>query len=61
MSQQQQTANAAAFVKANRRSPVIAGAASGQGGEGCHYTLASGRTFTLTREECSQIEPRWKL
>jgi hypothetical protein len=52
--------NAKQFITANRRSPVVAGSAIGQGGEGCHYTLKNGRGFTLTREECEQVgHPRW--
>lgn len=54
------SSNAQAFLAANRRSPVISGSAIGNGGEGGHYTLRSGRSFTLTREECEQVGmPRW--
>lgn len=48
------------FKTANRRSPVVSGAAIGNGGQGAHYVLANGLEFTLTRAECEQIGmPRW--
>ncbi len=58
--------NAAAFIKANKRSPVISGYAlepdPRKPAKGASYTLQSGKTFTLTVEECRQIGmPRWKL
>lgn len=54
------TENAKAFLAANKRSPVVSGSAIGRGGEGATYTLRSGKSFTLSREECEQIgPPRW--
>lgn len=56
------TENAQNFVKANKLSPVVSGTAIGNGGQGAHYTLRDGRTFTLTAAECRQVgEPRWDI
>lgn len=49
-----------AFRAANRRSPVVSGAAIGNGGQGAHYTLANGQQFTLNRADCELVGmPRW--
>lgn len=54
------SANGAAFVEANRKSPVVSGAVIGRGGRGCRYTLADGRTFRLSSEDCKAIgKPDW--
>lgn len=54
--------NAAAFIAANKRSPVVSGAAIGQGGEGAIYVLQNGREFRLSRADCEAVGmPRWKL
>jgi hypothetical protein len=53
---------AAAFVAANKKSPVVSGGAKGRGGEGGYYTLKSGKTFNLTADECRDVGmPRWDL
>jgi|GEM_PF-4708531 len=48
------------FIAANRRSPVVSGAVIGNGGQGAHYTLANGKTFTLSDDECRRTLIRWK-
>jgi hypothetical protein len=62
------TANAAAFLAANKESPVVSGAVTHKGAErpenvtGSVYELDDGRTFTLTTEECRSMPvPRWKI
>lgn len=50
------------FLQANEQSPVVSGAAIGNGGQGCRYTLKDGRKFTLGRKACEEIGyPRWDL
>jgi hypothetical protein len=49
------------FKLANRHSPVIAGSVIGNGGQGARYTLANRKTYTLTADDCTAIEPRWQL
>lgn len=58
------TGNAAAFVAANKRSPVVSGSVLEMNphkpARGARYTLQSGRTFTLNVEECRAVGlPRW--
>ncbi|GAA0765846.1 hypothetical protein GCM10009434_08210 [Brevundimonas olei] len=48
------------FIAANKRSPVVSGAVIGSGGQGAHYTLANGKTFTLSADECRRTLIRWK-
>lgn len=56
------TDNAKAFIAANKLSPVVSGAAVGEGGEGATYRLKNGRSFLLTADECREIgHPRWSL
>ena len=56
-----ETLNVQNFRAANRRSPVVSGYAIGNGGEGAVYTLASGKSFSLSADECAVIGvPRWK-
>jgi len=50
----------AAFIAANKRSPVVSANAKGRGGEGGYYVLASGREFFLTPEQIEVCKPRWK-
>lgn len=52
--------NLEGFIAANKRSPVVSGAVIGSGGEGAHYTLANGKTFTLTAADCRRTLIRWK-
>jgi len=50
------------FIHHNKRSPVVSGAAIGNGGRGAYYRLANGQAFTLTRAECEALPPtfpRW--
>jgi hypothetical protein len=61
------TAKAEAFIAANAKSPVVAGAATHRGRAcpenvtGCRYTLDDGQVFTLTSAELrSMPEPRWR-
>lgn len=55
------TARAQAFIMANRKSPVVEGAAIGAGGPGASYKLKNGQSFRLTREECEQVGTmRWQ-
>lgn len=57
------TPNLQNFIRANRNHPVTVGAAVRNGGRGAHYTLANGRTYTLSREECAALPdhlPWWK-
>lgn len=54
--------NAKRFIKENDRSPVIAGAVIGEGGEGGHYTLMNGMSFTLNLQDCQALPkgyPKW--
>jgi hypothetical protein len=48
------------FIAANRRSAVVTGSVIGRGGQGAHYTLGNGLTFTLTADECRQTDVRWQ-
>lgn len=51
------------FIKANDKSPVIIGAAIGNGGKGGIYTLANGKRYTLNLEDCQALPvgyPKWK-
>lgn len=59
------TPKAAAFVAANKQSPVVSGYAiepdPRKPAKGVVYTLDDGRRFRLTVEDGRQVEPRWKL
>lgn len=56
------TANAAAFLTANARHPVVAGQVRGQGGQGAFYRLSNGREYDLTANECEVVAPiKWKV
>lgn len=52
---------AAAFIAANKVSPVVSGVAHGNGGEGGTYTLKDGRRFRLSASACREVVPRWAL
>lgn len=57
------TDNVNEFVKANRRSPVITGAADRENG-GATYWLQNNKMFRLSLDECKSLPagfPRWKL
>lgn len=57
------TDNVKEFMKANRRSPVITGAADRENG-GATYRLQNNKTFHLSLDECRSLPvdfPRWKL
>lgn len=47
------------FIAANKRSAVVSGSVIGNGGEGAHYVLNNGKSFTLTAAECRQTLIRW--
>ncbi|PZQ20577.1 MAG: hypothetical protein DI569_15090 [Sphingopyxis macrogoltabida] len=50
------------FVCANLESHVVAGRAIGNGGKGAYYTLANGRVFRLSAEDCRLAgPPDWGL
>lgn len=52
------------FMKANDESPVVAGRAIGEGGQGAVYTLDNGRKFSLGVVTCMELPegyPRWRL
>lgn len=56
------TAKASAFMQANDKSPVVSGAAIGNGGQGGVYTLADKQSFRLSVEDCRSLPagyPRW--
>lgn len=56
------TQKARDFMKANDESPVISGAAFGQGGEGGSYTLLDKRQFSLNLKDCQSLRegyPKW--
>lgn len=59
------TEKAKAFMAANDKSPVVIGAAignGGQGGQGGHYTLKDKQSFRLSVEDCQSLPegyPRW--
>lgn len=56
------TKRAEEFMKANDKSIVIAGQAHGNGGKGGIYTLANGRKFDLSLEDCQSLPdeyPNW--
>jgi hypothetical protein len=60
------TPNAAAFIAANKRSPVVSGWAIEQDprkpARGAGYTLKNGKTYNLSVEECGQVGmPRWNI
>ena len=57
------TPNLQSFVQAQRTYPVVKGRCIGNGGRGAVYTLANGKAFTLSREECAAMPahlPWWK-
>ena len=45
------------FMKANDESPVVSGAAIGNGGEGGFYTLKNGKSFKLSLDDCRALTP----
>lgn len=52
------------FIKENDISPVVVGAAKGNGGEGAYYTLENGKRFSLSLQDCRDLPsgyPKWKL
>lgn len=54
----------AEFMAANDDSPVVSGAAIGNGGQGGVYTLADGRCYVMSGAICRALPegyPRWKL
>ena len=53
------SANLEAFKRENATSPVVAGNVIGSGGQGAHYTLQNGKTFTLSAAECRKVLVRW--
>ena len=54
------SAKAQAFIEANILSPVVAGYAHGQGGQGGTYRLKNGKTFKLSKADCEAVGyPRW--
>jgi len=56
------TRKARSFMKANDQSPVVSGAAIGEGGQGGFYTLEDGKTFKLLLDDCQALTdgyPRW--
>lgn len=52
------TRNVKAFLAANELSPVVSGGAH-RGGGG-FYTLADGKHFTFSLQECQSFKPRWQ-
>ena len=42
-------------MKANDESPVVAGAAIGNGGEGGYYHLANRQSFKLSLKDCQSL------
>lgn len=52
------TEKAAAFVEANKKSKVVAGAAFGPG-EGGSYTFANGRVFRMSLEDMRSLPRRY--
>lgn len=58
------TPKADAFMRANDASPVIAGRAYGNGGEGGEYLLENGRRFSLPLKDHRALRkgyPKWRL
>ena len=54
------TRRARSFLDANAQSPVVYGSVKGDGGDGCFYRLADGRTFDLSLLDCRYVGiPRW--
>lgn len=47
------------FIAANILSPVVSGAAIGNGGEGGYYTMQSGNTYKLSAKDLRSYQPRW--
>lgn len=58
------TQRSEAFHEANKRNPVIAGEAIGDGGKGAIYTLFGGEKWRLNTDDCRALPrgyPRWML
>lgn len=52
------------FKRENDVSPVVAGVAKGNGGEGAYYTLENGKRFSLSLQDCLDMPsgyPKWRL
>ena len=55
------TDKARKFMNANDKSPVVSGAAIGNGGEGGFYTLKDGQTFKLSLADCKALKEHYPM